>query len=244
MTPKKILIVEDEAFIALEIKSILDQEGYETTADCFTMDLAIEQIELDPPHLILLDINLNDQKSGLDLAQILNNVYQIPFFFVTSYFDKETMDRVASYNPEGFITKPFKTQELISSVYLFFKKLNLEEKSNHDNSIPFAINQVLDYIHLHVKEKLDLEFLASMTPWETQYFGKTFKNYVGLTPYQYILKTKIEVAKGLLETSDLSIQAICFDLGFSSYGNFYNSFKKFLNMTPENYRFLMSKKEN
>jgi YesN/AraC family two-component response regulator len=235
----KILVVEDEPLIANDIKSILDQEGYHTLIDCFTVELAMEMMDLHHPELVLLDINLKGKKNGLDFAQFLSNSTKTPYIFITSYTDKNTLTQVSHLTPSGFISKPFKPQDIISTVYLVASKLekNVEMDSPY---FPFQLRKVLDFIEANVKEKLTLEQLSAMTPWETEYFGKIFKQYVGMSPYQYLLKAKIEHAKKLIAESNDAIQAICFDLGFSNYGNFYNSFKKFTGMSPDNYRKLIS----
>lgn len=239
MRSGKILVVEDEAFISHDIKRILEGEGYTALIDCFSVDMAIQNIEEESPDLVLIDINLGDRKSGLDLAEYLDKVVQIPYIFITSYSDKSTLRKVAEHAPSGYITKPFKPQDLISSVFLVMNKITVAEPEQTDEKVkemPFAITQVLDYIDRNLSEKLDLNTLAAMTGWEPEHFGRIFKDNLGLTPYQYILKTKIERSKELLVRTNETLQAICFQLGFSNYSNFFAAFKKYMKMSPDQYR--------
>jgi YesN/AraC family two-component response regulator len=234
----KILVVEDDVFISHEIKQILEMEGYTVLIDCFTVDMAIEMIDVHQPDLVLLDINLNEKKNGLDLALYLTRIKIIPYIFITSYSDKDTLGRVASLVPSGFITKPFKPQDVISAVYLVAVKCfkGSLTKDSTEKVVPFQITQALDFIQDNIKEKISLETLSAYTSWDREHFGKLFKYHTGLTPYQYILKTRVDLSKKLLEQNNDSIEKICFDLGFSSYSNFYNAFKKYAGVSPDEYR--------
>lgn len=237
MNSGKILVVEDEAFIAHDIKRVLGAEGYTILIDCFNVDMAIKAVQEQQPDLVLIDINLGDRKSGLDLAQYLDTVFRIPYIFITSYADRSTLKKVAEHAPSGYITKPFKPQDLITSVFLIMNKLAVaRDVQPVEKEIPFSITQVLGFIDQHISEKLDLNSLAAMTGWEPEHFGRIFKEHIGLTPYQYILKEKVERSKELLTQTTESLQDIGFQLGFSTYSNFFSAFKKYVKMSPDQYR--------
>ena len=241
MSRKKILVVEDEAFIAMHIKQILDKEGYDTIIDCFTVDMAVKQVEVNQPDLVLIDVNLNGRKNGLDFARYLRSWGPIPFIFITSFSDRDTLNNAAELFPSAFLTKPFKPADLTSAVFLGLKN-NQKTVYNEQSStaVPFAIKQVLIYIDKNIREKLDLETLAKITGWDTEYFGKVFKESVGMTPYQYILKCKIELAKKLISQSGEFSQSICYEIGFSTYSNFYTAFKKHTQLSPQEYKKLIA----
>jgi len=239
MKKKKILVLEDEALIAYDIKQILDSEGYETVIDCFNVDIAIAIVNEAQIDLVLIDINLNHKKTGIDFAYYLTKNNTIPFLFITSYSDKNTLDNLLTFPYSAFITKPFKSQDLISLVYLALNKSIHKSKVEESitSSTPFAITQVVNYIHKNLSERLDMDSLAAMTTWEPEYFGKIFKKYLGISPYQYVLKQKVELAKEkLTHSKDPCLEALSFELGFSSYSNFYNAFKKYANLSPQEYR--------
>jgi len=59
---------------------------------------------------------------------------------------------------------------------------------------------------------------------------------MGITPYQYILNKKIELAKGLLAETDIQTRQISFEMGFASHSNFCHNFKKMTDRTPQEYR--------
>jgi YesN/AraC family two-component response regulator len=241
MEIKKILVVEDEAYIAIDMKLILDKEGYHTLIDCFSVDRALELIKEECPDLVLIDVNLNGVKNGLDLARLLKNEYQIPFIFITSFSDKDTLRVAADLAPSAYITKPFKPLDLITAAFLALKQRERLEDNQSDTVMPFVITQALDFIDSHLKEKIDLSTLAKHSGWEAEHFSKVFKQFVGMAPYQYILKSRVELSKKLLSQPGEFSQSICYEVGFSTYSNFYNSFKKFTSMSPLEYKKLISK---
>jgi YesN/AraC family two-component response regulator len=241
MSRKKILVVEDEAFIAMDIKQILEKEGYHSIIDCFTVEMAVDLVEVHQPDLVLIDVNLNDRKNGLDFARYLRSCGTTPFIFITSFSDRDTLTSAAEVGPSAFLTKPFKPVDLTSAVFLGLQNNQRAVHARQSSAaVPFAIKQVLDYIEKNIREKLDLETLAKITGWDTEYFGKVFKESVGMTPYQYILKCKIELAKKLISQSGEFSQSICYEIGFSTYSNFYSAFKKHTRLSPQEYKKLIA----
>jgi AraC family transcriptional regulator len=68
------------------------------------------------------------------------------------------------------------------------------------------------------------------------HFTRIFKQYLTLTPYQFILKAKIEAAAVIIAQTEEPLRGVAIDFGFSSYSNFYNAFKKVMGETPESIR--------
>jgi AraC-like DNA-binding protein/ActR/RegA family two-component response regulator len=239
----KILVVEDQTIIALDIKYILESEGYEVDTDYQSVDHVLDKIENDPPDLVLIDINLGEKRSGIDIGNHLLKKDNLPFIYITSNSDKITLEKVKSTRPYGFIVKPYKKEDLISTVYLVmnnfqYRKVDLLRNSETDKrDVPIQLKQTLDYIDQHVTQKIDVAQLAGLTRWDSAHYSRVFKQYMGLTPYQYILKKKIEASIAVIETTNEQLQYIADDFGFSSYSNFCNAFKKITNSSPEHYRF-------
>lgn len=237
-----ILIVEDELLIALDIKGILSEEGYNSIINVVTVEQAIQVIEEENPVLVLIDINLKQDKDGTDLGQYLLEKDRIPFIYITSYADKTTMDRVKDTRPYGYIVKPFKSIDIKTTVSLvlsnykhrFIDIVRTETPINDD--IPFIIKETITYINKNISEKLEISDLAKITRWKESHFIRIFKKYVGMTPYQYILSRKIEKAKTLISETSIPIVEISYELGFLSHSNFCIAFKKYSGKTPEEYR--------
>lgn len=112
----KILIVEDEPLIAEDIADLCQLNGYEVCGIAHRGGPALTLIESERPQLVLLDINLEDQISGLDIAAYLREKYAIPFIFLTSYADAGTLAKVKETAPLGYIVKPFTGEQLYSTI--------------------------------------------------------------------------------------------------------------------------------
>lgn len=243
MIRPKILIVEDELLIAKDISIILEGEGYETVIGITTVNEAIEIVNQENFVLVLIDINLRSNSDGVDLGNFLLKKDTIPFIYITSHSDNVTLDRVKDTRPHGIIIKPFKAIDIKSTVSIVlsnFKHKHIDVFRNDEEHkidvVPFILKNVIQYINDHITEKIEIQQLTEMTKWSHHHFIRIFTKYINQTPYQYILKKKIEKARAIICETDISLSSIAIDLGFSSYSNFCNAFKKETGKTPEMYR--------
>jgi DNA-binding response OmpR family regulator len=118
----KILIVEDESLVALEISSALKKEGYSVTGTSSNAKDAFKSIEENLPDLILMDINIDGPVNGIEVSSRINTTYDIPVVFLTAYKDRETIDSAIKTSPSGYLIKPFKRQELYAAITLCMSK--------------------------------------------------------------------------------------------------------------------------
>ena len=108
----RILIVEDELIVAMDLKQILEQYGLEVVGIAESAYVAL-QIALETrPDLALMDINLAGQMNGIETARQLRQSYGIPSVFLTAYCDDTTLANVAEEMPYGYLIKPFSSREL------------------------------------------------------------------------------------------------------------------------------------
>ncbi len=131
----KIGIVEDELLIAEKIKRILENMGYHTCEPAGKYNEALEMIKSEKPDLLLLDINLNDKKDGIDLAEKINELYQVPFIFLTANSDSNTVERAKKVKPHAFLVKPFNKEELFASIEIAFNNYANAKKTQTVTSI-------------------------------------------------------------------------------------------------------------
>lgn len=251
MIRPKILIVEDELLIAKNLSIILEGEGYETLIGITTVNEAIEVINQENFVLVLIDINLRSNSDGVELGNYLLKKDTIPFIYITSHSDNVTLDRIKDTRPHGIIIKPFKAIDIKSTVSIVlsnFKHKHIDVFRNDEehkvDEVPFILKNVIQYINDNITEKIEIQQLTEMTKWSHHHFIRTFTKYINQTPYQYILKKKIEKAKAIICESDTSLSIIAIDVGFSSYSNFCNAFKKETGKTPEMFRKLYYIKEH
>ncbi len=126
-SPQKILIVEDETVIALEIEEHLERFGYEVVSHVTCGEDVLEEVKEHHPNLVLMDINLKGNITGIDAARQLRSFSNIPVIFLTAYGDKKMLEDAKQVSPHGFLTKPFRSQELNASIELGLMRYKTEE---------------------------------------------------------------------------------------------------------------------
>lgn len=117
-----VLVIEDEAMIALDIKELTEELGHRVTGIARTRDEAIRLAHRDPPSLILADIRLADESSGIDAAQSILREFDVPVIFVTAY--PERLLNGDELEPTYLLTKPFDRAALKATIgqALFFHR--------------------------------------------------------------------------------------------------------------------------
>ncbi|MDC8002105.1 LytTR family transcriptional regulator DNA-binding domain-containing protein [Aequorivita todarodis] len=124
MKALKIYIVEDEPLIVATITSALKKHGFHVLGDSDEYDEALPAIENTQPDLVLVDIQLEGAKDGIDLASALDK-RAIPYLYLTSQTDPETIKRVKETQPLGYIVKPFTENGLRSNIELAWHNFSL-----------------------------------------------------------------------------------------------------------------------
>ncbi|WP_051676994.1 HD domain-containing phosphohydrolase [Maridesulfovibrio frigidus] len=122
----RILIVEDEAIVALNIKGSLNALGYTVIGVVSTGEKAIELAIAQLPDLILMDIMLEGDMDGIETAEEINKEHCIPVIYITAYADKETLSRAKITEPFGYIIKPFEDRELSLTIEMALYKHRAE----------------------------------------------------------------------------------------------------------------------
>lgn len=131
MRRKKILIVEDQLIITMDLEYMLEDLGYQVGGISTTYEDAIAAIESNRPDLILIDIILSGEKTGIDLAHEINKSYRIPFIFLTSHADRSTIEAAKSTNPTGYIVKPFNRNDVYASIEIAFNHIETREEDQN-----------------------------------------------------------------------------------------------------------------
>ncbi len=115
---KNILVVDDDALIAHDIAGILEDHGFEVISPCHDYEDAVKTLKISNASLALLDINLEEDKSGIDLAAYIQENYNIPYVFLTSYSDQKTLEAAQEVGPYGYLVKPFQEATLVTTIQM------------------------------------------------------------------------------------------------------------------------------
>lgn len=116
MHQPKILVVEDENIIALDIQFILESFGYKVCGIVSSGEESIESAFRTNPDLVLMDIKLRGKMDGVSAARHIQSRFNIPVIYLTAYGDENSLNRVDKTKPFGYIHKPFEEVELRSKI--------------------------------------------------------------------------------------------------------------------------------
>ena len=128
MSEIRVLVVEDEALIAEDIAASLNAIDYRIAGIAYSSEKALDLLHTQQPDLVLLDIQIKGSQSGIELAQIINERYRIPFIYLTSFADKATVEKAKRTMPYGYVVKPFSERELFSSIEVALYRFSRESR--------------------------------------------------------------------------------------------------------------------
>ncbi len=127
--PSKILIVEDEELYSDQLEMIIEQLGYTHINTVDNSNEAMISIKEDVPDLILMDIHIQGEHDGIELADMIKKEHSIPIIFITSLQDDLTFTRASRTMPVQFLVKPFNNLQIKRSIELSIKQHNQHKQS-------------------------------------------------------------------------------------------------------------------
>lgn len=125
---KKILVVDDEKIVNLDIQGTLKRLGYGVVGDAVSGVEALSKVEKLKPDLVLMDIKLRGDMDGVEAANIISKTYDIPIIFLTAYADDATLGRAKLSGPYGYLLKPFEERDLHSAIEIALYKHGMEQE--------------------------------------------------------------------------------------------------------------------
>ena len=125
----RIFIVEDQFIEAHDLQLIVEKCGYQVIGMARSVKEALIMIEQDQPDLVLLDIFLKGSGTGIDIAKKLSDK-NIGFIFISANSSKDILDEAKKTQPYGFIVKPFREQDVLTTLEIasYRHKFSLESK--------------------------------------------------------------------------------------------------------------------
>jgi DNA-binding LytR/AlgR family response regulator len=175
MSKTNILIVEDESIVAKDIQHSLKKLGYTVVGMCSTGEDAIKTAEEVKPDLVLMDIMLKGEMSGIEAAGQIREKFNIPIIYLTAYADESTLSKAKVSEPYGYIIKPFKEIDLHTSIEMAIYKHEKETDVKKERDFLYSI--------VENKESKDIIFVKSnsrLVKVKTSdiYFVEALKDYV------------------------------------------------------------------
>lgn len=121
MVNKRIMVVEDESIVRLDIAMMLKDAGYEVIAEAGDGEMAIELAYSLKPDLIIMDIKM-PKLNGLKASEIISNKFNIPILLLTAYSQREYIDKAKQANILGYLVKPISEASLIPAIEIALKQ--------------------------------------------------------------------------------------------------------------------------
>ncbi|WP_320814222.1 response regulator [Flavobacterium sp.] len=202
MSKYKILIVEDELLIAHHIKQIIEKENFECVGIAIGYNEAFKIIKEKEIDLILLDVNLFGNETGIDIAKELNKSYKIPFVYLTSYSDDATLKLLKETLPMAYLSKPINSINLITTIEIVCNNIKFNNKTPFIfilNNKQFNINlSDLKYVKYKNEENVVLVFKNDALLLET-----SLNNLLTLLPSGSVKKINKNTAVNPMYISEI-----------------------------------------
>lgn len=255
-----VLLVDDEvvAVNALKRRMNWKEFGIDHIFEANSMQQAVQVLETEEIDILLCDIEMPGG-SGLELLEWVRGYFPyVECIFITCHPDFEYIQKALRLGSFDYILKPIDYEELaviLKNVLQRIEKNRRIKEPIHkkareklgDSEISLesqkdVIDQLIQYIRLHLADNFGMEELAGVVHLNPQYMMRIFKKHQGVSILSYLTNERIKMAKELLEKTDYPIYQVADMVGYSNYNYFSRLFKKQTEITPQDYRNLQNTK--
>jgi len=139
MASNKILIVDDEFVVGLDLKERLENLGYSVVGISSSSKDTISLCKKYSPDLVLMDIVIKGDIDGIDTAKILKEQFNVPIIYLTAYADNRTIKDAMVTEPYGYLVKPVQERELKSAIEIAMYKVKTEDRLIKGQKITSAL---------------------------------------------------------------------------------------------------------
>ncbi len=173
---KKILIVEDQVVIALNLEQVLNQLGYKVIGITHTGEDSIEFVKKESPDVVLMDIMLAGEIDGISAAEIIRKNFEVPIIYLTAHTDDNSLGRANKTGPYGYIVKPIDERDLYTSIEIALHRFEMDkELKRSELKYRTLSEQSLDPIFIADEEAKIIDVNSAML----ELFGYNFEDIVG-----------------------------------------------------------------
>jgi PAS domain S-box-containing protein len=217
-TMARILIVEDEVIITIQLEERLKKMGYEVVGRARSGQEALKIARSLNPDLILMDIIMPGDMDGIEAAEKIRKELDIPVIFLTSYADDALINRAKKAEPFGYILKPYQEYEIKAVIELSLHKRNLERKIFGEpfpfkkDHLAFALKTIEEgFITTDLQGKTVLinDSAEKLTGWKKEEaFGKKLNDIFGC-PGKNEQETIEKIVESVIRTGQVTNTDIC-----------------------------------
>ncbi len=244
----KVILIDDEELIVEGLKNVLDwkQFGCEVVATAYDAKSGAQAIREHNPDILFVDIMMPGIDGLTMLAGLKGEFPRMQITVLTGYRDFEYAKRAINLGVTRFLLKPSKMNELEEALLTMAENLAshpappLSEEVSKDGQDAvvnnFIVRSAVKYIEQHYAEKLTLTEVADKIFVSQWYLSKLLNGYLGTSFSDLLNQTRINRAKQLLADPSLKIHEISELLGFTDITHFSKTFKKYEQVSPNEYR--------
>ncbi|MCV0438023.1 MAG: response regulator [Hydrogenophaga sp.] len=168
-TPPRILIVEDESIVAFNLQQRLSQLGYDVPAVAVSGQESLALVHSTRPDLVLMDIHIEGDMDGIDVAARLKNDHPVPVIYLTAYSEDSTLERARQTTPYGYLIKPFSERELHATIQMALERHTVEESLRENRRL---LQQALDAASMGVLEMDTVTSAMTINPRTASLLGR------------------------------------------------------------------------
>lgn len=175
MAKTNVFVVEDEAIVSKDIQHSLKKLGYNVLGAASTGEKAIEMVGELKPDIVLMDIMLKGQLTGIEASEQIKAHLDIPVIYLTAYADEATLAKAKVTEPYGYIIKPFKEIDIHTSIEMAIYKHSKEAAVRKERDLLFSIVENRDN-----KDFIFVKSNSRLVKLKTTdiYFVEALKDYV------------------------------------------------------------------
>ncbi|MGN1313572.1 MAG: response regulator, partial [Lachnospiraceae bacterium] len=239
----KVLLVDDEKYISRGLEMGVDWKSINVNTIYTAQNgaQALSLIHKKKPDVVVTDIRMPGM-NGLELIQAAKVEYpDLPFIILSGYPDFAYAQKALQYGVFRYLLKPFDLIELTECIRLLLDTLPHKEPDFDTGeltapSLNPTIQGILTFIEDNLTKEITIEMLSNSFGLTPNYLSSLFKKETGRGIVEHITRLRIEKACDMLIHTDHKVQYICTAVGISDYFYFSKLFKKYMQVTPTQFR--------
>lgn len=179
----RILVAEDEAVVAMELETTLQEMGYQVAAVAYSGEEAVRVTEQEIPDLVLMDIRIRGELSGVEAAKAIRSRFNIPLVFLTAHMDEARIEQARESLPFGYVLKPFHERNLQFTIEMALYTGEAEIKRRRtEEKFEVFFNAINDAVFVHpLQEEGFLPFIE-VNDIACERYGYSREEFLKLSP--------------------------------------------------------------
>lgn len=237
----RVLVVDDEKMVRLGFSKLIDWAKYdmEIIDYCCNGEEALEILTSNDIDILLTDINM-PVMNGLGLLKeiSLRNLGIKAKIVLSAFDDFQYVRKAFKLGADDYILKSdYDEDSVLASIFKVLKEKEINEIEHKEIvNASSEVCRIIEYLNNNYHRNISLKYLGEYIGYSESYMSHLFSKEIGVTLTEYLNKLRIEKAKDLLDSTNLKIYEIAEKVGFSTVEHFSRYFKKYIGVSPKQYK--------